>query len=78
MGVIAFVHIHDPNRGKLDPRAHNFIFLGFSPTQKGYNFSDPKTRILFVSVGVTFFEKQPYFDKTLLQGKSDDEARFWE
>lgn len=35
-GCKAFVHNHQPNQSKLDPRAHTCIFIGYSPTQKGY------------------------------------------
>lgn len=34
-GCTAFVHIHDHNRGKLDPRARKCVFVGYAPTQKG-------------------------------------------
>jgi hypothetical protein len=33
-GCTAFVHIHDHNRGKLDPRARKCVFVGYAPTQK--------------------------------------------
>ena len=47
-GCIAFVHIHSHNRGKLDPRARKSVFVGYSPTQKGYKCLDPISRKLFV------------------------------
>ena len=31
-GCTAFVHNLDPHRGKLDPRSHKFVFLGYSST----------------------------------------------
>lgn len=40
-GCIAFVHIHDHNRGKLDPRARKYVFVGYTPTQKGYKCFEP-------------------------------------
>jgi hypothetical protein len=43
-GSVAFVHIHSPNRGKLDPRAIRCIFIGYSSTQKGYKCFHPSTR----------------------------------
>lgn len=34
-GCTVVVHIHDHNRGKLDPRARKCVFVGYAPTQKG-------------------------------------------
>lgn len=35
-GCVAFVYIHDHNRSKLDPQSLKCVFVGYSPTQKGY------------------------------------------
>jgi hypothetical protein len=35
-GCVCFVHIHNNNRGKLDPRDLKCVFVGYSSTQKGY------------------------------------------
>ena len=43
-GCTTFVHIHDHNRSKLDPRAIKTVFIGYSPTQKGYRCYYPKTK----------------------------------
>lgn len=79
-GCVAFVHIHNQNRGKLDPRALRCVFLGYSPTQKGYKCYHPPTRKFFVLMDVTFFENTSFFPKTSLQGKTrhdKDEDMFW-
>ena len=34
-GFVAFVHVHNHSRSKLDPRAIKCLFLGYSSTQKG-------------------------------------------
>ena len=40
-GCTTFVHIHSHNRGKLEPRATKYVFVGYSPTQKGYKCLEP-------------------------------------
>lgn len=40
-GCTAFVHIYNHNCEKLDPRARNFVFVCYCPTQKGYKCLDP-------------------------------------
>ena len=60
-GCTAFVHIHNHNRGKLDPRSLRCVFLGYSSTQKGYKCYCPSTKKFFVSMDVTFHENTPFF-----------------
>jgi hypothetical protein len=47
--------------GKLDPRAVKCIFVRYSPTQKGYRCWSPAKRKFFVSMDVTFHEKEPFY-----------------
>ncbi|GMI89878.1 hypothetical protein HRI_002657100 [Hibiscus trionum] len=68
-GCVAFVHLHSPNRGKLDPRAVKCIFLGYSSTQKGYKCYHPPTRKFYVTADVTFVERESYFTAPYLQGE---------
>ena len=58
---VAFVHVLDPGRDKLSPRARKCIFLGYSRTHKGYRCYSPESRRYFVSVDVPFFESTPFF-----------------
>ena len=73
-GYTTFFHIHDHNRNKLDPRALKTIFIGYSPTQKGYHCYCPQNKKTYVSRDVTFFEDTPYFSPISLQGEKHDEA----
>lgn len=73
-GCTAFGHIHDDNRNKLDHRAQNTIFIGYSPTQKVYSCYCPQNKKIYVTCDVTFFEDTPYFSSTSLQGEKHDEA----
>ncbi|RVW52517.1 Retrovirus-related Pol polyprotein from transposon TNT 1-94 [Vitis vinifera] len=79
-GCTAFVHIHKSQRSKLDPTATKCIFLGYSPNQKGYKCYSPTTKKFYTSMDVTFFENQPFYPKTAIQGEnwSTDEFQFWE
>jgi transposase InsO family protein len=43
-GCVCFVHIHGPIRSKLDPRSLKCVFVGYSPTQKGYKCYHPPSR----------------------------------
>ena len=72
-GCVAFVHIHNQNRGKLAPKARKCIFVGYSPTQKGYKCFDPIFKKMFVTMDVTFFEKRRYYVDNHLQGENRSE-----
>lgn len=69
-GCTAFVHIHTNQRTKLSRRAVRCVFLGYSPTQKGYKCYEPNSRRLFVSLDVTFFETTPFYQQSSLQGEN--------
>jgi hypothetical protein len=45
-GYIAYVHVPDEKRSKLDPKVENCIFIGYSLEQKGYRCFSPSTRKL--------------------------------
>lgn len=63
-GCVSFVHISKSSWDKLDPRAVKYIFLGYSPTQKGYKCYHSPTHKLYVSKDVTFVETTPFFGST--------------
>jgi len=48
-GCIAYVHVPDEKRSKLDPKDEKCIFIGYSLEQKGYRCFNPSTRKLQVS-----------------------------
>ena len=52
---IAYVHVLDELRTKLDPKAEKCIFVGYSLEQKGYRYyNNLDTREIFVSKDVVF------------------------
>ncbi|KAF3782651.1 Retrovirus-related Pol polyprotein from transposon TNT 1-94 [Nymphaea thermarum] len=73
-GCVCFVHDHSPSLKKLDPRSIKAVFLGYSPTQKGYKCVDPTTSKVYVSRDVTFHEHETYFTGTPLQGEYLDKS----
>jgi len=60
-GCVCFVHDYRNSVGKLDPRAIKCVFMGYSPSQKGYRCWCPSERRFFVSMDVTFREYEPYY-----------------
>jgi transposase InsO family protein len=55
-GCIAYVHVPDEKRSKLDPKTEKCIFIGYSLKQKGYRCFNPSTQKLQVSRDVVFDE----------------------
>ena len=55
-GCLAYVHILDELRSKLDPKAEKCVFIGYSLEQKGYRCYNPLTREIRVSRDVVFDE----------------------
>ncbi|KAL4560354.1 hypothetical protein LXL04_032504 [Taraxacum kok-saghyz] len=75
-GCTSFVHNHQPNHSKLDPRSVKCVLLGYSPNQCGYKCYSPSTKFFYHSMDVTFFEEEPYYSKTDIQGESSMEYQF--
>ena len=63
-GCSCFVHDYRNSVGKLDPRAVKCIFVGYSPTQKGYRCWCPTERRFFVSMDVTFHERESFYSSS--------------
>jgi hypothetical protein len=72
-GYIAYVHVLDEKRSKLDPKAKKCIFIGYSLEQKGYKCFNPSTRKLQVSRDVVFDEMISWYPS--LKIIEDGEAR---
>ncbi|RDX70624.1 hypothetical protein CR513_50118, partial [Mucuna pruriens] len=60
-GCVAFVHSHNPHRGKLDPKTVKCVFIGYPSNKKGFKYYHPLSRRFFVSMDVTFHETQSFF-----------------
>ena len=60
-GCIAYVHVPDELRTKLDPKVEKCVFIGYSLEQKGYRCYNPLTHKLRVSRDVVFDEMNSMF-----------------
>ncbi|KAL3533477.1 hypothetical protein ACH5RR_006998 [Cinchona calisaya] len=53
-GSLAYAHVPDALRKKLDDKAEKCIFLGYSHETKGYELFNPDTRKVIICRDVTF------------------------
>jgi hypothetical protein len=60
-GCIAYVHVPDEKRSKLDPKAEKCIFIGYFLEQKGYRCFNLSIRKLQVSKDVVFDEMVSWY-----------------
>lgn len=74
-GCSTFVHIHEPHRVKLDPKAKKCIFIGYIPNKRGYKRFDESSKKMLVAIDVTLFEFIIY-SKSSLQGDHPSED-YW-
>ena len=69
-GCVFFMHVHNPNKGKLDPRVIKCIFVGYSSTQKGYKCYHPPLKFFFVSDGCYLQQEWVLFFRSLFLGEN--------
>jgi hypothetical protein len=72
-GCIAYVHVHNKKKSKLDPKVEKCIFIGYSLEQKGYRCFNLSTRKLQVNRDVVFDEMVSWYSP--LKIAEDGEAR---
>ena len=56
-GCLAYVHIPNEERSKLDAKSRQCIFLGYHKGVKGFKLWDPKVNKVVISRDVVFDEK---------------------
>ncbi len=72
-GCIAYMHVLDKKRSKLDPKVEKCIFIKYYLKQKGYKCFNPSTQKLQVSRDVVFDEMASWYSP--LKIRKDGEAR---
>jgi len=70
---IAYVHVPNDKRSKLDPKAEKCIFIKYSLKQKGYRCFNPSTQKLQMSRDVVVDEMVSWYPP--LKIAEDGEAR---
>jgi transposase InsO family protein len=56
-GSIAYMHVPDQERSKLDDKSEKYVFIGYDPSFKGYKLYNPSTKKVIVSRDVEFDEE---------------------
>ena len=59
-GCVAYAHVLDELRKKLDKKGHKFIFFGYFEDKKAYKLYDPVTRKVIISRDVQFVENESW------------------
>ena len=57
-GCVAYAHIPNQKRKKLDDKREKCIFLGVSDQSKAYKLYNPNTKKILLSRDVVFYEYQ--------------------
>lgn len=70
-GCVAFVHVHNQNRGKLDPRALRCVFLNFLLPKKVTSVTILQLEIFLCQWTLLFFRILFSFPKLLFKGRLD-------
>ena len=59
-GCVAYAHVPDELRRKLDKKGQKCIFFGYSEDTKAYKLYDPVTRKVIISRDVQFLENESW------------------
>src|SRR4051812_19678316 len=63
-GCVCYVLLFFHEKDKLSSKSCRCIFVGYSPTHKGYRCYDPVTKRLRIAKHVSFLENLPYYSST--------------
>ena len=59
-GWVAYAHVPEEMRRKLDERSHKCIFIGYSEEYKAYRLYNPITKKYVISRDVVFKEEEAW------------------
>ena len=59
-GCVAYAHVLDELRRKLDKKGHQCIFVSYSEDTKSYKLDDPVARKVIISRDVQFVENESW------------------
>jgi hypothetical protein len=59
-GCVAYAHVPDETRKKLDKKGQKCIFVGYSKDTKSYKLYDPIARKVIISCDVQFMENEAW------------------
>ena len=65
-GCVCYVHVPGELRNKLEPKGLKCVFVGYSPSQKGYKCFHPPSNRVYVSRDVIFTEDIAFYTKNQL------------
>ena len=65
-GSIAYSHVLDQGRSKLDNKSENYVFIGYDPSSKVQKLKNP-------SVGKLIVNRDVEFDQELMRNQSTQE-----
>ena len=57
-GCVAYAHVPNELRKKLDKKGHKYIFVDYSEDKKSYKLYDPITRKVIISQDVQFVKNE--------------------
>jgi hypothetical protein len=76
-GCRCFPYLRDYAKNKFEPKSYPCIFIGYSPTHKGYRCLYPPTKCVYLSRHVVFDESiLPYTDPKLLFSSATTNGSF--
>ncbi|WZZ60344.1 hypothetical protein YC2023_060451 [Brassica napus] len=70
-GCVCYVMVPGEQRNKLEAKSTKAMFIGYSITQKGYNFYDHEARRVMVSREVKFVETKGYYEENEWENLKD-------
>ena len=59
-GSIAYIHVTDEKKAKLDDKSDKFVFIGYDSNSKGYKLYNPSNEKTIISRDMEFNEEEEW------------------